>query len=159
MLQSTSTTSSLHDEKSRAPERDVEKLAQDESHIDAATLPQTVSPYHPSQFPDGGKDAYLCLLGGFCCLFCSFGWLNCLGVFQNYYQMNQLRAYSPSTVAWISSLEIFVMFLPGPIVGWVYDNRKFAQAGCVGNILTLYLQLQTAQNISYCLELSSTSLA
>lgn len=81
-----------------------------------------MSPFHPSQFPDGGKQAYLTLLGGFCCLFCSFGWLNCLGVFQNYYQMNQLRDYSPSTVAWIPSIQIFIMFLPGPIVGWVFDN-------------------------------------
>ncbi|OAL06079.1 MFS general substrate transporter [Phaeosphaeriaceae sp. SRC1lsM3a] len=87
-----------------------------------ATLPPT-SPYHPSQFPDGGRQAFLCLLGGFCCLFCSFGWLNCLGVFQNYYQMHQLHDYSPSTIAWISSIQIFVMFFPGPIVGWVYDNH------------------------------------
>lgn len=24
-------------------------------------------------FPDGGLQAWLCVLGGFCCLFCSFG--------------------------------------------------------------------------------------
>lgn len=78
---------------------------------------------HPSQFPDGGKDAWLCLAGAFCCLFCSFGWLNCLGVFQNYYQLNQLRDYSPSAISWISSIQIFVMFIPGPIVGWVFDNH------------------------------------
>jgi nitrate/nitrite transporter NarK len=83
----------------------------------------SVNPYDPSQFPDGGRKAYLCLLGAFCCLFCSFGWLNCLGVFQNYYQMHQLRDYSPSTIAWIPSIQILVMFLPGPIVGWFYDNH------------------------------------
>jgi MFS family permease len=62
-------------------------------------------------------------LQSFCCLFVSFGWLNCVGVFQSYYQANQLRDYSPSTVAWISSCEIFVMFFPGPIVGFFYDNH------------------------------------
>ncbi|KAF2202891.1 MFS general substrate transporter [Delitschia confertaspora ATCC 74209] len=81
------------------------------------------NPWHPSQFPDGGREALLCLLGTFCCLFCSFGWLNCVGVFQSYYQTHQLREYSPSTVAWISSCEIFVMFVPGPIVGFLYDNH------------------------------------
>jgi MFS family permease len=43
-------------------------------------------------------------------------------VFQAYYQNNQLREYSPSTIAWISSCEIFVMFFPGPMVGFFYDN-------------------------------------
>ncbi|KAF3004217.1 hypothetical protein E8E13_007051 [Curvularia kusanoi] len=40
----------------------------------------------------------------------------------NYYQTHQLRDYSPSTIAWISSIEIFMMFAPGPIVGWAFDN-------------------------------------
>jgi hypothetical protein len=29
----------------------------------STSLPETLNPYHPSQFPDGGKDAWLCLLG------------------------------------------------------------------------------------------------
>jgi hypothetical protein len=35
------------------------------------------NPWHPSQFPDGGAKAWLVVAGGFCCLFCSFGWINC----------------------------------------------------------------------------------
>ena len=31
----------------------------------------------PSSFPDGGAEAWLVVFGGFCCLFCSFGWINC----------------------------------------------------------------------------------
>ncbi len=109
----------------QGPNANTEKPAVDEeqpAQKQTSGEPEAVSPFHPSQFPDGGRDAYLCLLGGFCCLFCSFGWLNCLGVFQTYYEHNQLREYSPSTIAWIASLEIFIMFLPGPIVGWVNDN-------------------------------------
>ncbi|KAI4653494.1 hypothetical protein J4E93_001260 [Alternaria ventricosa] len=124
MSQTTSSVASLHDEKSRLPQSDVEQppVPVDEKRPETTEPTAAVSPFHPSQFPDGGRDAYLCLLGGFCCLFCSFGWLNCVGVFQSYYQRNQLSAYSPSTVAWIASLEIFVMFAPGPIVGFLYDN-------------------------------------
>ncbi|KAF2856868.1 MFS general substrate transporter [Plenodomus tracheiphilus IPT5] len=123
-MSQTTSSASVHDEKPDTPGDSVEQQqALDEKHVAPITAPDpTMSPYHPSQFPDGGKDAYLCLLGGFFCLFCSFGWLNCLGVFQSYYQQNQLREYSSSTIAWIPSLEIFFMFLPGPIVGWVYDN-------------------------------------
>ncbi|KAH5439841.1 hypothetical protein HBI47_044980 [Parastagonospora nodorum] len=97
--------------------------------------PAALSPLHPSQFPDGGKQAYLCLLGGFCCLFCSFGWLNCLGVFQNYYQRHQLSAYSASTIAWIPSVQIFVFFIPGPVVGWFNDNHGPKYLLLVGTVM------------------------
>jgi MFS family permease len=105
-------------------QNDMDRPLTDEKETEPTQrAPATMNPWHPSQFPDGGKSAYLCLLGAFCCLFCSFGWLNCLGVFQNYYQLNQLRSYSASTIAWIPSIQIFVMFFPGPIVGWIYDNH------------------------------------
>ncbi|KAG9189696.1 hypothetical protein G6011_06564 [Alternaria panax] len=124
MSQTTSSVASVHEEKARLPHTDIEQppAPVDEKQPDTSETTAAVSPFHPSQFPDGGRDAYLCLLGGFCCLFCSFGWLNCVGVFQSYYQRNQLSDYSPSTIAWIASLEIFVMFAPGPIVGFIYDN-------------------------------------
>lgn len=64
----------------------------------------------PKSFPDGGRDAWLCVLGGFCALFCSFGWINCIGVFQEYYQTHQLSQYSASTISWIPSCEAFMMF-------------------------------------------------
>ena len=32
--------------------------------------------HDPNQFPDGGFTAWLCVGGGFCCAFCSFGWAN-----------------------------------------------------------------------------------
>ena len=40
----------------------------------------------PSQFPDGGAKAWLTVAGASACLFVSFGWINCVGIFQNYYQ-------------------------------------------------------------------------
>ncbi len=30
----------------------------------------------PGDFPDGGLQAWLVVSGAFCCLFCSFGWVN-----------------------------------------------------------------------------------
>jgi MFS family permease len=125
MSQVTISAGSIHEKESVSPDVDIEQRALDEKRADTIEPgPADEAPdlWHPSQFPDGGKDAYLCLLGASCCMFCSFGWLNAIGVFQTYYQTNQLRDYSPSTVAWIPSIQIFMMFLPGPIVGWVFDN-------------------------------------
>lgn len=126
MSQTSTAAPSIAEKPHKSSQPDLEKQPSQDKHDQPVSQPQqpeAISPYHPSQFPDGGRQAYLCLLGGFCCLFCSFGWLNCLGVFQNYYQFHQLRDYSPSTIAWIPSLQIFIMFLPGPLVGWFNDNH------------------------------------
>lgn len=32
---------------------------------------------NPADFPDGGLEAWLVVLGGFCTVFASFGWINC----------------------------------------------------------------------------------
>lgn len=66
----------------------------------------------PEDFPDGGRDAYLALVGGMCALFCTFGLINCVGVFQDYYYSELLRGYSPSTVSWISSVQVFLITFP-----------------------------------------------
>ncbi|KAI9697881.1 MAG: hypothetical protein M1820_007668 [Bogoriella megaspora] len=77
---------------------------------------------NPADFPEGGAKAWLVVAGGWCCLFVSFGWINCIGVFQDYYQTHMLSHLAPSTVAWIPSLEAFMMFAGGPIIGKIYDN-------------------------------------
>ncbi|KAJ5937938.1 monocarboxylate transporter [Penicillium verhagenii] len=72
--------------------------------------------------PDGGATAWLVVLGAWCALFCTFGWINSVGTFQDYYETSLLSQYSSSTIAWIPSLEIFFMFAMGPIVGQLYDR-------------------------------------
>lgn len=64
---------------------------------------------NPADFPDGGLKAWSVVLGAWCCLFASFGWINCIGLFQTHYQSNQLKQYPPSTVAWITSVEVSIV--------------------------------------------------
>lgn len=45
-----------------------------------------------------------------------------VGVFQAYYEANQLRNYTSQEVAWIPSLEAFMMFVGGLWVGRVYGR-------------------------------------
>lgn len=61
---------------------------------------------NPADFPDGGLKAWSVVLGGWCCLFTSFGWINVIGLFQDYYQGHELSHFSPSIVAWIPSVEV-----------------------------------------------------
>ena len=86
--------------------------------------------FDPSSFPDGGLEAWLAVSGAFCCLFCSFGWINgnttscrtleysltglylaAIGAFQTYYEKGPLSTYPASTIAWILALEVAMMFL------------------------------------------------
>ncbi|KAF5694983.1 major facilitator superfamily transporter [Fusarium globosum] len=71
---------------------------------------------------DGGTAAWMVVLGAWCCSFCSPGWINSMGSFQEYYQREPLKDYSSSEIAWIPSLEIFFLFGLGPIVGIIFDR-------------------------------------
>ena len=59
----------------------------------------------PKSFPEGGAKAWFTVAGASACLFVSFGWVNCVGIFQDYYQTHQLKEYSASNIAWIPALQ------------------------------------------------------
>lgn len=56
-------------------------------------------------FPEGGFRAWLTVSGAAAALFVSFGWVNCIALFQANYEMNQLKGYPRSTISWITSME------------------------------------------------------
>ena len=93
------------------------------NHADEETKAQpAIQGPNPADFPDGGFEAWLVILGGWCCLFVSFGWITSIGVFQDYYQGHQLSSYSSSTVSWIPSLQAFSMFIGAPVYGKIFDG-------------------------------------
>ncbi|KAL8849477.1 MAG: hypothetical protein Q9221_005559 [Calogaya cf. arnoldii] len=81
--------------------------------------------FDPASFPDGGLQA-------------CFGWINCIGVFQAYYQTHQLSNYSPSTVAWIPALTVFFMFAGGAVWGKLYDNHGPRYLLAAGSFLHVF---------------------
>lgn len=87
---------------------------------------QSPCPSTSSEPPDGGSKAWLAVFGAWCCLFCSFGWVNCIGLFQAQYEKHQLSSYTHSTVAWITSVEVRLLsfFFPArfpffPLLFWL----------------------------------------
>lgn len=108
--------------------------------------------------PDGGLEAWLVVVGAWCTSFCSFGWVNSIGIFQSYYESNLLKTYSSSTISWIPSLQIFFMFAMGPIVGKLYDSfgaRYLIMVGTffhvfglmMASISTEYYQILLSQGV------------
>ncbi|KAM0297055.1 hypothetical protein ACHAPM_009924 [Fusarium culmorum] len=60
------------------------------------------------EYPEGGREAWLVVLGGWFGLFCTFGLVACVGVFLEHYQTGPLSEHSPSTISWITSLQVFI---------------------------------------------------
>ncbi|KAF9269038.1 MFS general substrate transporter [Marasmius fiardii PR-910] len=76
-------------------------------------------------YPDGGLRAWLVVLGTALANFSTFGFVNSWGVFQSYYEQNLLRGTSPSTIAWIGSIQYALIFFPALVVGRLFDIGIF----------------------------------
>ena len=60
-------------------------------------------------FPDGGLKAWLTVFGAALMLFCC-GQLTAFSVFETYYAQHQLEGVSPSTISWIGSLQLWILY-------------------------------------------------
>lgn len=72
---------------------------------------------------EGGLRAWLTVLGSALVYFASFGFMNSFGYFQGFYETEYLRTYSSSTIAFIGTLQISLMYFVGPIVGALFDSH------------------------------------
>ncbi|KAJ6530287.1 major facilitator superfamily domain-containing protein [Mycena capillaripes] len=88
-----------------------------------------------NDYPDGGFRAWLVLFGAFSISFSSWGYINSWGVFQAYYQQTILSGSSSSEIAWIGSLQHSIIFLPGLIVGRLFDISLFRIPCATGSLL------------------------
>jgi predicted Fe-S protein YdhL (DUF1289 family) len=79
--------------------------AADESTTPSQLESQATSPC------DGGARAWLCVLGAFVGLFATFGQISSFGTYQAYYTTHApLAGHSPSTIAWIGSVQLWMWF-------------------------------------------------
>ncbi|KAK1239871.1 hypothetical protein MKX08_007313 [Trichoderma sp. CBMAI-0020] len=99
--------------------------------------------------PDGGLRAWLVVVGAWCTSFCSFGWINSVGAFQDYYETTILKDYSASTVSWIPSLQIFFMMFLGPFVGLIYDKYGPRYLIIGGTFLHVFGLMMTSISTQY----------
>jgi hypothetical protein len=77
--------------------------SKESAHIN--TIPDTL--VSDSEYPEGGREAWLVVLGGWFGLFCTFGLVTCVGVFLEYYKTGPLKHYSSSSISWITSTQVF----------------------------------------------------
>lgn len=78
-------------------------------------------------FPEGGTAAWVVVLGCWCGLFCTFGLVNCIGVFEAYYISDRgpLHHYSQGAVSWITSFQAWGIPFGGIIVRIALLSTRF----------------------------------
>lgn len=90
---------------------------------------------NPHEFPEGGKEANLVLLGSFLGLVADFGIPNALGAIESYVSSNQLKDVSKADVGWVFSLHLGVMYLGGVFFGELFDTYGAKKPLIGGTIL------------------------
>jgi hypothetical protein len=75
-----------------------------------------------SDAPEGGTRAWLVAGGSAAIFFCTLGFANSFGTFEEYYLVHQLKRESASEIAWIGSLSSFLQFFTGIFGGPLFDR-------------------------------------
>lgn len=154
--QNNETLANIFAEPENVAEADIEKgLAEDESDGEKKSNaappagPQPGSGFHPSDFPDGGLQAWLVVFGGWCALFATFGFVSCIGVFQEYYETGPLASYSTSTISWITATEVWAMIFFGLIFGRVFDVYGPRWLLAIGTVVYIFGLMMTSLATQY----------
>ncbi|PVF95711.1 MFS general substrate transporter [Serendipita vermifera] len=76
-------------------------------------------------FPDGGWQAWSVVFGVACTTFSTFGYVNAWGVFQAFYENVKFPNESPSLIAWVGSMQYSLVWVPGLLIGRLFDRGYF----------------------------------
>ncbi|KAF2148531.1 MFS general substrate transporter [Myriangium duriaei CBS 260.36] len=93
-------------------------------------------------YPEGGRAAWLVVLGSFSGMLGGLGIMNTVGIFQSYLSTHQLSTYSASSIGWIFGVYGFLSFFCGVQVGPVFDHygpRVLVAVGSACLLLAAFL--------------------
>ncbi|KAJ8101775.1 major facilitator superfamily domain-containing protein [Lipomyces tetrasporus] len=97
-----------------------------------------------SEIPNGGLVAWLQVSGSFILFFNSWGISNSFGAFENYYVRTQLSNRNASEIAWIGSIQSFLLLIIGVVTGPVFDQGYFRLLVILGSFLTVFGMMMTS---------------
>ncbi|KAI0629936.1 MFS general substrate transporter [Trametes polyzona] len=101
-----------------------------------------------TDYPDGGLKAWLTVFGAVLALFCC-GQLTAFGAFQTWYAQNQLRELPASTISWIGSLQLWILYFSGGILGRIFDAYGPHVVLIPGSILLVVATMLTSVCMKY----------
>ncbi|KAK2467593.1 hypothetical protein APHAL10511_000448 [Amanita phalloides] len=112
----------------------------------------------PERQPGGCDQIYLSvvpgrrdslMLGLLSSVMACFGFVNSWGVFQSYYSRTILKDSSPSTIAWIGSIQYALGFLPALLVGRMFDLGYFRSILLTSSVLLILATFLVAECTVY----------
>ncbi|RFU76400.1 major facilitator superfamily domain, general substrate transporter [Trichoderma arundinaceum] len=98
---------------------------------------------------DTGVKAWLQVLGSFFLYFNSWGIINAFGVFETYYEQRILSHVSPSSIAWIGSVQSALLMVVGVISGPLFDAGYFYALLPTGTFLVVLGMMMTSLSTKY----------
>lgn len=140
------------------PERDIEASAADgtigepleATKTSASRRPQltttlsrtlsrvrTVDTLDPGPPPDGGVVAWTQAVLTHLVIFNTWGFINSFGLFQSYY-VDNMKIGTPSAVAWIGTIQVWILFNIGTFSGRATDAGFFKLTFTLGAVIALF---------------------
>lgn len=98
---------------------------------------------------DTGFDAWLQVAGSFFLFFNSWGLINTWGAFQTYYEEQILSNESSSDLAWIGSVESFLLMFVGVITGPLFDAGYIYFLLPFGSFMVIFGYMMTSLASEY----------
>ncbi|WVW79655.1 hypothetical protein I302_101624 [Kwoniella bestiolae CBS 10118] len=120
-------------------ERSPTLVPQDIEKDNSTSLDHSKSAEHV--FPEGGRDAWLTVLGSWFLVFGTFGTSNTFGVFQSYYLLEKYPGRGSSDIAWVGSLQLFLLFMMGGISGPLFDKGHFYPLVATGGAVHVFFMI------------------
>lgn len=100
--------------------------------------------FDPGPAPDGGTIAWIQVFCTHLTIFTTFGFFTSFGVYQTYYE-NTL-GIAPSTISWIGSIQVFLLFGIGTFTGRATDAGLFRPVYIAGAMFQLVGVFTMAQS-------------
>ncbi|KAF5344496.1 hypothetical protein D9758_014154 [Tetrapyrgos nigripes] len=85
--------------------------------------------------PDGGLKGWSTVFGAWCVGFGMFGYMYSFGVYQDFYVRYYLTSSTPSSIAWIGSVQTMMPLALGMLSGRIFDKGGFYAVEIVGCLL------------------------
>ncbi|PQE06040.1 MFS monocarboxylate transporter protein [Rutstroemia sp. NJR-2017a BBW] len=105
---------------------------------------ETFAEKHTAATSEFNTRSVLALIGAFALMFCSVGFVNAFGVFQEYYAVTILSDKSPSDISWLGSFNVFCMFGMTFVAGFLTDKYGPTPLVCGGSLVTLFALFMTS---------------
>jgi len=74
------------------------------------------------EYPEGGRDAIMTVIGAFLVDFAQSGVTACVGVLQYEYAASLLSDHTASQIAWLGTFQLFSYYFAGAFVGRLFDS-------------------------------------